>query len=131
MERRIGVLVVTAVLLLTPAVDARGADVPHVSGGIGLEGREEMAAAEKAHNLKVVAAEKSGDYLAEVQVAIESAKKERMLETTMEGPILLVKLPPGTYSVKATFDANTQTRTVTVGAQGLRTVDFRWTAKPN
>jgi hypothetical protein len=129
MDRRIPLLVATAVVVLTFATETRAADVPHVSGGIGFEGREEMQAAEKDHNLKVVAAEKNGDYLAEVKVVIESAKKERMLDTTMDGPILLAKLPPGTYTVRATFDGETQTRTVTVPAQGLRPVDFRWTAK--
>ena len=128
MDRRILLVTAAAVVVLTFAMHARAADVPHVSGGIGYEGREEMQAAEKDHNLKVVAAEKNGDYLAEVKVVVESAKKERMLETTMEGPILLAKLPPGTYTVRATFDGDTQTRTVTVPAQGLRPVDFRWTA---
>jgi hypothetical protein len=52
-----------------------------------------------------------------------------MLDATMDGPILLAKLPPGTYTVKATFEAQTQSRTVMVGNQGLRTLDFRWTTK--
>jgi hypothetical protein len=125
MDRRIQLLAVTAVILLTSTMPARAADVPYVSGGIGFEGREEMQAAERDHNLKIVAAEKNGDYLAEVNVTIESAKKERMLDATMDGPILLAKLPPGTYTVRATFDGNTQSRTVSVGA-GLRSVDFRW-----
>jgi hypothetical protein len=129
MDRRIPLLVAAAVVVLTFATEARAADVPYVSGGIGFEGREEMQAAEKDHNLKVVAAEKNGDYLAEVNVVIESAKKERMLDATMDGPILLAKLPPGTYTVKATFEGQTQSRTVTVGGQGLRTLDFRWTSK--
>jgi hypothetical protein len=129
MQRRIPLLVAVAVIALNVSMEARAADVPYVSGGIGFEGREEMQAAEKDHNLKVVAAEKNGDYLAEVNVMIESAKKERMLDATMDGPILLAKLPPGTYTVKATFDGQTQSRTVTVGGPGLRTLDFRWTTK--
>jgi hypothetical protein len=129
MHRRIPLLVAVAVIALNVSMEARAADVPYVSGGIGFEGREEMQAAEKDHNLKVVAAEKNGDYLAEVNVMIESAKKERMLDATMDGPILLAKLPPGTYTVKATFEGQTQSRTVTVGGPGLRTLDFRWTTK--
>lgn len=129
MDRRILLLAATAVVLLTFTMEARAADVPHMSGGVGSDGREEIAAAEKDHNLKIVAAEKTGDYLSDVKVVIESAKKERMLDTTMEGPILLAKLPPGTYTVRATFDGETQTRTVTVPAQGLRTLDFRWAAR--
>ncbi len=49
-----------------------------------------------------------------------------MLDTTMEGPILLAKLTPGTYTIRATSDGQTLTQTVTIPAQGLRQVDFRW-----
>ena len=44
----------------------------------------------------------------------------------MDGPILLAKLPPGTYTIKASSDGKTLTKSVTVTAQGLRLVDFRW-----
>ena len=68
----------------------------------------------------------SGDYLADVKIVIDSARNERMLDATMEGPILLAKLSPGTYTVRATSDAQTQTKTVTIAPQGLRRLDFRW-----
>jgi hypothetical protein len=112
-------------VLLAAALDAR-ADVPYVSGGVGADAREELAAQEKDYNLKIVVAATSGDFLADVQVVIESARNERVLETTMEGPILLALLPPGTYTVKATSDGQPQTKSVTVAAQGLRQLDFRW-----
>jgi hypothetical protein len=54
-----------------------------------------------------------------VQVVIESAKNQRVIETTIDGPILLAKLAPGTYTM-------TLTKTVTIAAQRLRLVDFRW-----
>ena len=49
-----------------------------------------------------------------------------MLDTTMDGPILLAKLAPGTYTIRATADAKTLTQTVAIAAQGLRQADFRW-----
>ena len=126
MDRCIQVLATMAVVLLAFCMEARAADVPYISGGIGADAREELLAKEKEYNLKIIAADKSGDYLANVKVAIESARKEQVLDTTMEGPILLAKLAPGTYTVRATFDGQTLTRTVTIPAQGLRQVDFRW-----
>ena len=126
MDRCIQVLATIAVLLLTFCTEGRAADVPYISGGTGADAREELLAKEKEYNLKIIAAEKSGDYLAGVKVVIESARKERVLDTTMEGPILLAKLTPGTYTIRATSDAQTLTRTVTIPAQGLRQVDFRW-----
>ena len=126
MDRCIQVLATMAVVLLTFCMEVRAADVPHISGGVGADAREELLAKEKEYNLKIIAAEKSGDYLANVKVVIESARKEQVLDTTMEGPILLAKLAPGTYTIRATSDGQMLTRTVTIPAQGLRQVDFRW-----
>src|SRR6202795_4618772 len=126
MDRWIQVLATMAVVLLTFSMEIRAADVPYISGGAGADAREELLAREKEYNLKIIAAEKSGDYLADVKVVIESANKERVLDTTMDGPILLAKLPPGTYTIRATSGSQTLTQTVTIAAQGLRRVDFRW-----
>jgi hypothetical protein len=126
MKGCIKILTTAAVLLLTFDMEARAADVPYISGGTGADARQELLAKERDYNLKIIAADKSGDYLADVQVVIESAGKERVLDTTMDGPILLAKLAPGTYTIRATSDARTLTRTVTIAAQGLQRADFRW-----
>ncbi|MDP2625862.1 MAG: carboxypeptidase-like regulatory domain-containing protein [Candidatus Rokubacteria bacterium] len=125
MNRCIQMLATAAVLLLTFNM-ARAADVPYISGGAGADERQELLAKERDYNLKIIVADTSGAYLANVQVVIESARKERVLDTTMDGPILLAKLAPGTYTIRATSDAKTLTRTVIIAAQGLRQVDFRW-----
>ncbi len=126
MNRGIQMLATAAVLLLTFTMEARAADVPHMSGGAGADARQELLAKEREYNLKIIVADTSGAYLAAVQVVIESARKERVLDTTMDGPILLAKLAPGTYTIRATSDAKTLTRTVIIAPQGLRQVDFRW-----
>jgi len=117
---------VVAALALVLAAPVRAADVPHVSGGVGSAERDELRTKERDYNLKVVAAMKSGDYLSGVQIVIESATNERMLETTMAGPILLATLPPGSYTIKATAGEQTLTQTVAIDPQRLRQVDFRW-----
>jgi hypothetical protein len=120
-------LAAAAVLLLTGPMEARAADeVRHISGGASAEAREELRAQEPEFNLKIVVAEKSGDYLADVKIAIQSARKETVLEDKMLGPILLAKLPPGTYTIRAVYEDKELTQTVAVPARGLRQVDFRW-----
>jgi hypothetical protein len=126
MNRWIRVLVTTAVVLVTFSLEVRAADAPYISGGTGADERAELLAKEKEYNLKILGAAKSGDYLAGVKVTIESAKKERVLDTTMDGPILLAKLAPGTYTIRATSGNQTLTQTVTIAGQGLRQVNFRW-----
>jgi hypothetical protein len=116
----------TAAALVALAVTAQAADVPHMSGGIGSVERDELRTREPDYNIKVITALKSGDYLSGVVIVIESATKEPVLETTMTGPILLARLPPGLYTIKATAGGRTLTQTMTVPAEGLRQVDFRW-----
>lgn len=126
MKSHLPLALVVIVVLMLAAVPVRAADVPHVSGGVGSTERDELRAKERDYNLKVVTAMKSGDYLSGVQVVIESATNERVLETTMAGPILLATLSPGSYTVKATAGGQTLTQTVAIEAQRLREVDFRW-----
>jgi hypothetical protein len=118
-------MVVTAgLVLLTWSAPAGAVDVPYISGGAGLDAREELRGREMEYNLKIIAAEKSGDYLADVEVVIQSGR-EQVLVTTMEGPFLLVKLPPGTYTVSAAFGGQTLKQTVSVSDRGRREVFFR------
>jgi len=119
-------LAITAMIVIILAVAASAADVPHISGGVGRTEREELRAKEREYNLKVVTAMKSGDYMSGVEIVIETATNQPMLETTMTGPILLAKLPPGSYTINATTRGQTLTQAVTVEVQGLKQVDFRW-----
>src|SRR6266852_2845614 len=73
------VLATTAVILLTFTMELGAADVPYISGGVGADTREDLLAKEKEYNIKIVTAEKSGDYLADVTLVIESVRKERVL----------------------------------------------------
>ena len=126
MTRHIRMIAVAAVALLGLTTNAWAADIPYISGGVGADEREQFAAKEAEYNLKIVVAETSGDYLADVKVVIESASRGRMLETTMDGPILLATLPPGTYTIRATSGRDRLTQTVSIPAQGPRQVVFRW-----
>lgn len=119
-------LALTVIIVLSIVVPAPAADVPHVSGGVGTAERDELREKERDYNLKVVTARTSGDYLSGVQVVIDSATNERMLETTMAGPILLATLPPGSYTIKATAGGQTVSQAVAIEPRGLRQVDFRW-----
>jgi len=123
------VIVATTAVLMTLIGAAQAADIPFVTGGTGADERADLQAKEKDYNLKIVAAATSGDYLAGVRVVIESAAKQSVLETRMDGPILLAKLPQGTYTIKATFGPLTETRTVSVPEQGLREAQFRWSSR--
>ncbi len=106
------------------ALSASG--VSYVSGGVGTASIDRLNSLAGDFNLKLVFALKAGDYLSGVKVTISDATGKALLETTSQGPWLLARLPTGNYQVVANFGGNAERRTVTIGAEKLRTVDFRW-----
>src|ERR1700686_3310701 len=103
--------------------------VSYVSGGVGSASIDRLNALARDFNLKLVFAAKSGDYVSGVKVTIADAAGKTLLDTTSEGPWLLTKLPVGKYQIVATLAGNAEKRTIAVGAEKLKTIDFRWGAE--
>ena len=100
--------------------------ISYVSGGVGAASTDRLSALAKDFNLKLVFALKSGDYVSGVDVTIADAAGKTLLKANSEGPWFLTRLPAGNFKIAATFDGKTESRTIAVGAEKLRTVDFRW-----
>ena len=76
----------------------------YISGGIGAEEREQMEKWAKAYNLELSFAVKTGQYLSDVSLTIEDEKGNAIVTTIAQGPWFYIQLPPGRYTVKATFE---------------------------
>ncbi|MCK9379884.1 MAG: carboxypeptidase-like regulatory domain-containing protein [Sulfuritalea sp.] len=103
--------------------------VSYVSGGVGTESIDRLNSLAGGFNLKLVFAGKSGAYLTDVRVAIADAKGRTLLDATSQGPWFLTKLPAGDYQIVATFAGKEARQQISVGAEKLRTVDFRWASE--
>lgn len=108
------------------AVVQTAGSMPYVSGGVGKDSIDKLTSLAGNFNLKLIFALKSGDYLSNVKVAITDARGKSLLDTTSDGPWFLTKLSPGNYQIAASYAGATEKRTVAVGAEKLKTVDFRW-----
>jgi hypothetical protein len=97
---------------------------PVRTGGIGEEERRALES-DARYNLKIVAADRIGQYLADVDVQVLDAGGQRVIGTRMAGPWLLAELPPGRYRVIASFDGATRTRDVSLG-RDRREVVMQW-----
>lgn len=107
--------------------------VPMLSGGIGEGEIVRMNTAEKDYNLKLVFADETGAYLAEVSVVIRDSKKEIVVNAQSLGPIVLITLKPGVYELTSTsMRGITKTESITVGERDLitRYVHLHTTVKP-
>jgi hypothetical protein len=82
-------------------------DVTFVSGGIGEDEHKALRAIQNQYNLHLTFAVKgSGEYVSGAKVKIEDAKGHVFLDTTTNGPTLLVQLKPGHYKVSADRDGH-------------------------
>lgn len=109
----------------TPAEQHYG-KVAYLSGGIGEEERDEMRLRERDFNLKLLFAERSGAYLADVDVLLLNAKGETVLDAKSVGPFLLVQLASGRYGIKVSTNGQMQQGRLSIPAQGKSRGAFRW-----
>ena len=105
--------------------------IPFVSGGIGTDSRDSLAAREKSYNFKLVMTlEGSGTFVADARLTLATAGGQRLVETVTEGPIFLAGLPAGSYVVSATFRHVTHSKKFQLRADRLHTEYLRWPADP-
>ena len=108
-----------------PAWKGEGA-TRYVCGGIGSDESKAMRAAMKEHPLALLFARADGAYLADVQVEIQGADGAAALSLRASGPVCLVDIPAGRYTVVATTQGGESKRqAVTVGS-GSTTASFRY-----
>jgi len=135
-------LLLLAMALLSPPV-ASAADEPrlqsngavdYVSGGIGKEEADALRqhSADYALTLEFASSRSAegdtspGAYIADVQVDIRDARGRPMLNTTSTGPLLLVRLPAGDYTVVADWNGVRKQHTVDLPEGARRHVVFMW-----
>lgn len=111
-----------------PAAQHAG-PVTYVSGGVGSD--ESQAIKEAMHNYPLVLefagrTSYGNEYLAGVPVKIVDAHGKTVLETSAQGPFLLVSLPAGRYAVAASYGEKTEHRSVSLLPNGHVREFFLW-----
>ena len=102
--------------------------VLYISGGVGDSSMERMQAEQQGYNLKLLFVA-GPEYIAAVNVKITDGKGGDVLEARADGPVLLVKMPPGRYNVQATAaGGSVLAQQVKVRARGLSSYVFRYPA---
>lgn len=119
-------LLLAASAAAQPTVRGEGA-VRWVSGGITGEERAELILLLPDYNLRLVTAVAgSGAYLSDVSLLVRDADGAPVIETRLEGPWFLGRLPPGRYELTLAFGGDLQRRALDVPAAGRREAYFYW-----
>ncbi|KFB67200.1 hypothetical protein [Candidatus Accumulibacter vicinus] len=99
-----------------------------MSGGIGDEAREDMRKVAAAYNVHVMFSEQRGNYLAGIPFTVARlarGSRQQIYAAVSDGPLLYLKLPPGSYQIAAEIDGVWQSQQVQAGAPGsLANVSF-------
>ena len=113
-----------ALVLILPATCVRAAADPasfdYVTSGVGADEIERLKPREKDFNLKLVFTLVEGNYISDVAVTVKDKTGVPVLVLFSPGPLVLAKLPRGSYVLEATYENSKQTRKVDV-RERLRT----------
>jgi hypothetical protein len=100
--------------------------IPYLSGGVGLDEREELSQVARNYNLKLTFAVTAGNYLSNVSVQIHNATGRLVLEAVSDGPWFFAQLPVGRYTVIVNVMGATQQQSVQVSGRGQSQLNFLW-----
>lgn len=125
-RREIAVAAALAGALGAAALPACAA-VSYISGGMGYAEAAALKREGRSFPLNLIfTAGKESAYVGRVRVVIEDSAGEVLVDTVSDGPIMLVRLPSGTYRVSAESRGRVMEQIVHVDARGFRRVDFHW-----
>ncbi|MFZ2269244.1 MAG: hypothetical protein WAV95_16835 [Azonexus sp.] len=106
----------TAGVAQANAASSPQAELPWLSGGVGDEALQEMRKAASGYNLQVMFSNRLGSYLASVPFKLSSRDGHSLLSGVSEGPLVYVKLAPGTYQFSAEIDGAWQSRSIRISS---------------
>ena len=101
--------------------------IAYMTGGVGVGERAEMMRTADDFNLKLVFAEPSRPYLADVRVEIKDKTGTKLVDTSSDGPWFFARLPEGQYKVMVDHAGKREEKTVDTGTS-LQTLTFLWKA---
>ena len=100
--------------------------IPYVSGGFGMEERENLRAMSQDDNLELSFAAQNGNYLGGAKILIKNAGGKEILNTDSDGPLFFTRLPAGQYMIEATAMGKALEQVVHVPSKGHVQVYFTW-----
>lgn len=115
-----------------PPVQSQG-QTEFITGGIGTDESEAILREARSWPLVLELAQNGpahAAYISDVRVTIKEGSGNIVLDIVTEGPFLLVKLPPGKYSLVALYESKALHRDVSIGKGGSKKITLLWPA-PN
>ena len=99
----------------------------YLNGGVGDSQTKAMKAEAGNWSLRIVFSQlKANEYISDVKLSITDAAGTPYLSLDTAGPLTYVALPPGKYSVTATYAGQSEKRQITIDGKKSRDLNFHW-----
>lgn len=97
-------------------ISAPQAELSWMSGGIGDDARDEMRKTGAAYSVHVVFSDQQGAYLAGIPFSVTKTNGRELYSGVSAGPLLYLKLSPGSYLIAAKFDGTWHKKRLQAGS---------------
>jgi hypothetical protein len=126
-----GVLATVVAAPLFAATQGEIGGIPYVNGGVTSDEADTLRAEARRFPMEVTMARRSefpgyNEFVAAARLRVLDSRGNVLFERADTGPIFLADLPPGDYTLEATYDGQTRTQHVHVGGQKHANVTFVW-----
>ena len=102
-------------------------DTTYLNGGIGTDEIEYMRLVAPDWPLRMIFTQrKDNEFVAAVKLSVTDMNGKPVLELDEAGPMTYVMVPAGRYRITAQFGEIYQSRTIVIGPQSGRDVNFHW-----
>jgi hypothetical protein len=98
--------------------------IDYVSGGAGKEDRDAMATQRGSYTLEVVLSGVGGEYVVVDALRVLSSQGGEVLIVHDAGPIVMARLPAGSYTLETTWHGKSERRSVSVASSAVKTVNW-------
>ncbi|HEX8874988.1 MAG TPA: hypothetical protein VF780_10205 [Nitrosospira sp.] len=116
-----------------PPVQSQG-KTEFLTGGVGKDESDAILHVANTWPLTLElskAAAPRAEYISDVQITIKDKSRNTVLDINAEGPYVLVKLPPGKYSLDAVFESKTLHRNINIEKGHNQRISLMWPASKN
>ena len=110
------------------AIPAQG-EAGYLNGGIGKDQADLMRDMSSKFPVRMTFSEHTqgqDDFVADVHLRVTDNHGRMVLELPSQGPIFLLRLPPGSYTVEAEHQGDVKTRRFDVAAGRHESLAFSW-----
>ena len=126
----LGIALAAPAALAQSPPDALGASgVDYLNGGIGTEQADRMRQMSAEFPVRMTFAKRNqgmDEFVADVHLRVTDARGRTLVDLPDQGPIFLLQVPPGRYTVEAERQGDVKTRHLDVAENGHDRLGFEW-----